>query len=103
MTQRLGAALSGLLLLAGATAGCKSEREAERQDASPRVSTPSLQAPSPDARSTADAKALAAYRGMWSAYAAAGETADPTRGDLAQYTTGEALKALSGALDGYRK
>jgi hypothetical protein len=52
---------------------------------------------------SADAKALAAYCGTWNAYATAGAVADPTHGDLAQYTTGDALSALTKGLDGYRE
>lgn len=103
MMQRFGAVMTGLLLLAGATAGCSEDRQQDRGNTSAPAPVPSLRAPSQDARSTADAKAIAAYRGMWNAYAAAGETADPTHGDLAQYATGDALESLTGALDGYRK
>lgn len=103
MMPRFGAAVTGLLLLAGATAGCTEDRQPERGNASSPAPVPSLRAPSQDASSTADARAIAAYRGMWNAYAAAGEVADPTHGDLAQYATGDALESLTGALDGYRR
>jgi hypothetical protein len=101
MMQRFGATVTGLLLLTGATAGCTEDRQPDRGNSSSPA--PSLRAPSQDARSTADARAIAAYRGMWNAYAAAGEVADPTHGDVAQYATGDALESLTGALDGYRK
>ncbi|GIM98252.1 hypothetical protein [Paractinoplanes toevensis] len=101
MMQRFGAVVIGSLLLAGASAGCSDDRP-QRQDAPPPASTPSLRAPSQDTPASADTKALAAYRGMWNAYATAGESADPTHGDLAQYTTGDALSALTKGLDEYR-
>ncbi len=100
---RFGAVVTGLLLLAGTTAGCTSDRQPDNTAPASRAPIPSLRAPSVDARSTADARAIAAYRGMWNAYASAGETAEPGHGDLARYTTGDALEALSGALDGYSK
>ncbi len=103
MMPRFGAVVTGLLLLAGATAGCTEDRQPDRGNVSSPAPAPSLRAPSQDARSTADAAAIAAYRGMWNAYAAAGAVADPTHGDLALYATGDALEALTGALDGYRK
>jgi hypothetical protein len=102
MMQRFGAVVIGSLLLAGASAGCSDDRP-QRQDAPSPASTPSLRAPSQDPPASADAKALAAYRGMWNAYATAGESADPTHGDLAQYTTGDALSALTKGLDEYRE
>ena len=101
--QRFGAAVTGLLLLAGATAGCTEDRQPDRGNASSPAPVLSLRAPSQDAGSTADARAIAAYRGMWNAYAAAGESVEPGHGDLARYATGEAFEALSGALDGYSK
>ena len=103
MMQRFGTAMTGLLLLVAATAGCTPDRQPDSGNTSSPAPAPSLRAPSQDSRSTADARAIAAYRGMWNAYAAAGEVADPAHGDLAQYATGDALEALSGALDGYRK
>ena len=103
MMQRFGAAVTGLLLLAGVAAGCTSDRQPDSAASASRAPVPSLRAPSEDARSTADAKAIAAYRGMWNAYASAGESVEPGHGDLARYTTGDALDALSEALDGYSK
>jgi hypothetical protein len=102
MMQRFGAVVIGSLLLTGASAGCSDSRQ-QRQDQPSPASTPSLHAPSQDTPASADIKALAAYRGMWNAYATAGEVADPTHGDLAQYATGDALSALTKGLDGYRE
>jgi hypothetical protein len=47
---------------------------------------------------TATQDALAAYRGMWRAYAAAGATGATSSPDLTRYTSGEALDALRVAL-----
>ena len=48
-------------------------------------------------------RAVAAYRGMWTAYAEAGQTADPTHPSLARYADGKALAALREALRGFRQ
>jgi hypothetical protein len=63
---------------------------------------PSLSAPPQSARGTADEQALAAYKGMWQAYAKAGLTANPDDPDLARYAAGKALKTLQKGLTGYR-
>lgn len=102
MIQRFGAVVIGSLLLTGVSAGCSKSRQ-ERQDPPSPASTPSLRAPSQDTQASADTQALTAYRGMWIAYATAGESADPTHGDLAKYTTGDALSALTKGLDEYRE
>ncbi|MEU7171477.1 MULTISPECIES: hypothetical protein [Micromonospora] len=46
--------------------------------------------------------ALAAYRGMWQAYAKAGLTADPNESDLARFASGDALTTLKKGLSSYR-
>ena len=64
---------------------------------------PSLSAPSLSGRALAEQRALDAYRGMWTAYAKAGLTANPDEPDLARYATGDALNTLVKGLTNYRK
>ncbi len=45
---------------------------------------------------------MAAYRGMWQAYAKAGLTANPDDPDLARFASGNALKTLQDGLSSYR-
>lgn len=64
------------------------------------ASTPAvpLDRPSSTAVDTARQNALAAYRGMWRAYADAGATGATSSPNLTRYTSGEALDALRVAL-----
>lgn len=64
--------------------------------------TPGVSAPQQDARGSAEELALAAYRGMWRAYAKAGLTADANEPELARYASGRALKTLTSGLAAYR-
>lgn len=57
---------------------------------------------SKDPEAKAKAEALKAYRGMWNAYAEAGETADHKSAKLILYTTGNARTRIVGTLYGYR-
>lgn len=101
--RRIGAWIIGVLWVPVVTVGCTADHPAARQPAAASsASTPGLRAPSPDARAAAQTAAVAAYRGMWVAYAEAGETADPTSHDLARYATGDALRSLTKALTGFR-
>nr|WP_227457245.1 hypothetical protein [Micromonospora purpureochromogenes] len=63
---------------------------------------PPVSAPAQDARGSAEEAALAAYRGMWQAYAKAGLTANPDEPDLARFASGNALKTLKNGLASYR-
>ena len=63
---------------------------------------PSLSAPPQSARGTAEQQALAAYQGMWQAYAKAGLTANPDDPDLDRYAADNALANLQKGLRGYR-
>ncbi|MFY1674045.1 hypothetical protein ACN27G_29515 [Plantactinospora sp. WMMB334] len=65
-------------------------------------SAPSLSAPPQSARGTAEQQALAAYQGMWQAYATAGLSANPDDPDLERYAAGTALQTLRDGLRGYR-
>ena len=64
--------------------------------------TPSLSAPPASTRGSAEQQALAAYHGMWQAYANAGLTADAEDPDLARYAAGNALRTLRNGLAAYR-
>ena len=92
---RITAAVVVLLALVGACHSTGSPKA--NQSAAPTVS-----APVPDARDAAEQAALAAYRGMWQAYAKAGLTANPDEPDLAKYATDRALKTLRGGLTDLR-
>ncbi|GAA3390308.1 hypothetical protein [Cryptosporangium minutisporangium] len=95
-------AARGLLLAALLAALCGA-LGCDRQSGSPRP-TPSPPAPSlsaspslpPDVAARNDA--VAAYTGMWAAFAHAGETADYKSPELPRYATGEALTRLVNAL-----
>ncbi len=96
------ASVCGLvLLLLGA---CKS---APGKSAGPS-GPPSLSAPSPaatslDPRSAAEQAALAAYRGMWQAFTAAGRTTNPHYDDLARFADGDAFNVLVAGLESNKK
>ena len=60
--------------------------------------SPTVSAPQQDARGTAEERALAAYQGMWRAYAKAGAAANADEPDLGTYASGEALKTLKDGL-----
>lgn len=65
--------------------------------------TPSLRAPSADARTSAEQAAVTAYRGMWAAFVSAGRVADPKHPDLARYAADDALRALVAAIESNKK
>ncbi|MFI6163092.1 hypothetical protein ACIA59_24460 [Micromonospora haikouensis] len=83
-------------LLAGCTGGGNPETEAG-------PTTPAVSAPSQDASGSAEELALNAYRGMWSAYAKAGLTANPDEPDLAKHVSGTALATLREGLSSARR
>lgn len=73
----------------------------------PTASTSTLRAPETSSSPYSDAvaagnKAIAAYRGMWTAYQKAGETADPNYPELQTYATSEALQTLTSGLTSVR-
>ncbi|GEM_PF-3594528 len=65
----------------------------------PGSATPTLQAPSLDARGLAEQRAVAAYRGMWQAFSKAGQTANAQDPDLSRYAADVALKTLVTGLE----
>lgn len=95
--RRWPATLAAGLALALTLAGCDGSKPSG--GSSP---TPSLSAPPQSARGTAEQQALAAYQGMWRAYAKAGLTADPDDPDLGRYAADTALQTLQKGLKGYR-
>lgn len=94
LSQRL--AIAVLLLGALLIAGCGKDTDAEDPNG------PSASAPVDDARGRAEKLAVAAYQGMWKAYAEAGRTANPDDPALDRYAGGQALKTLKDGLAALR-
>lgn len=72
-------------------------------DSPAAVTEPSDKSSSIDSTEAAQQQALAAYRGMWSAFAEAGRLADPQHPDLARYTAGDALELLVSGIEANRE
>lgn len=100
-TRRAGSKHPLILFLSitalAAPAGC----DGDTADSLPQPS-PTVSAPANDARGIAEERALAAYRGMWQAYAKAGLTANPDEPDLARHASDEALQVLKAGLASYQ-
>ncbi|WP_300015838.1 hypothetical protein [Pseudonocardia sp.] len=80
------------------TAGC-SVGTSPSPSPPPMPDTPSAQAsPAPSADDLAGQEALAAYRGMWDDFVAAGTTSDWQSTSLGRHATGQALTNLSRGL-----
>ncbi len=95
------ARLAGLpigLCLAAAVGACDGGKPAGDSP-----SATSASAPGQGPRGSVDEAALAAYRGMWQAYAKAGLTANPDEPGLARHATGQALSTLKTGLAKLRK
>lgn len=89
--------LGVLIAILLAAAGCA-------DTARPSVGTPTTSGPaSESADVSVEQSVLAAYEGMWRAYAKAGLTANPDEPALSRYTAGKALQTLTDGLAGYRK
>ena len=88
----MGAVMAMGLLTAGCNSGDPSSAPTQSPAPAPSV-TPSL-----SGSAVAERDALAAYRGMWDAWVAAGKTSNPDAPALRTYTSGEALKLIVGAL-----
>jgi hypothetical protein len=95
-----GTTLAVLALLGGSA--CKDASPATTPATAPQVSAPVTTRPAADSRADAERKALAAYRGLWKAYAKAGLTANADEPDLAEYAVDPALKMLRDALTGFK-
>ncbi|MDG4803618.1 hypothetical protein [Micromonospora sp. WMMD980] len=92
-TVPLGLCLAAMI---GACDGGDADNESP-----PPTPTPARQSDgSPDA--SREEAALAAYRGMWQAYAKAGRTADPNEPELVRFAGGDALATLKKGLSSYR-
>jgi len=64
----------------------------------PKPTAPSLTAPSLSGQALSEQQALQAYRGMWHAYAMAGQSTSSQNSDLDRYTDADALAALKAGL-----
>jgi hypothetical protein len=93
IAQTLAAIVAGYCV-AGAAAGCGSSAAAYD------VASPSASASvrSPQSLDDPRARILAAYTGMWQAFAASARTGDYQPGALQPYAAGEALSVLTHAL-----
>ncbi|MFI7208442.1 hypothetical protein [Micromonospora aurantiaca (nom. illeg.)] len=95
--------LAGLpigLCLAVAVGACDGGKPAGD---SPSATSASAPEPGQGLRGSVDEAALAAYRGMWQAYAKAGLAANPDEPELARHATGQALSTLKTGLAKLRK
>jgi hypothetical protein len=93
------AAVVAVVLVAGCRGGTPT--------AQPTTDSTTMHAPSTSVSSAsgpvvAGDKAIAAYRGMWTAYQKAGETANPDDPNLATYATEGALQTLTSGLASVR-
>ncbi|SCG77867.1 hypothetical protein GA0070613_6393 [Micromonospora inositola] len=86
-------------MLLGSVGACRSTDTPKTNESA----APSVSAPAPDARDAAEQAALAAYRGMWQAYAKAGLTANPNEPNLPKFAGGNALQYLRNGLTAYRR
>ena len=89
--------IGGLLAVSAMTA-CDDEGEGPQAS-----SSPTLQAPTADARDVAEKRAVEAYRGMWRAFADAGAAGNPEHPDLPRFAEGTALRALVSGLQANKK
>lgn len=78
--------------------GCTSNGQARH---TPSGAAPTA-SPSEDPAAQARAAAIEAYKGMWDAFAEAGETADQKSPKIRRYATGNARTRIVAALLGYR-
>src|SRR4051812_32007855 len=92
--SRVGSAVVSLLLACLVASSCDSGTAPRSKRPSPSLSASRSVGP----REAAEQAALAAYRDMWGAAAAASKTSNPDAPDLRRYATGDALKLLVGAL-----
>lgn len=88
--------LVGVAMVPVLLAGCSSDK-VESPLPHPSSSSPSP-APSPRPNVGAEDEALAAYRGMWSAFVQAAKTSDPEAPGLRRYASDNALKLITSAL-----
>lgn len=77
-------------------AGCNSGKHRTTPDPTSAASPSSAASLGSDASARRDA--VAAYRGMWAAFVAAGKVADPDAPDLRKYASDQALRLIVNAL-----
>ena len=87
----IGVAAASMLL-----AGCNSGKHRTPPDSTSAASPSSAASLGADAAARRDA--VAAYRGMWAAFVAAGKIADPDAPDLRKYASDQALRLIVNAL-----
>ncbi|MEC3978896.1 hypothetical protein [Amycolatopsis sp. H20-H5] len=95
---RTGAAMALPAAAAFLMAGCSGPSPAETNTSASMPSTLSSAPPPASPDNSAKTKALAAYRGMWQDFVAAGQSSDWQSPTLGQYATGVALTNLSRGL-----
>lgn len=95
LSRRLAAGLAAASTLLGA--GCTSSKP----DGKP--SAPPTAVPTSASGTAAERDALAAYTGMWTAMARAGEIPDPDAPELRQYAADKALARIVSVLVTYRE
>lgn len=98
ITRSTPRAALALIAMGLVLAGCHSPSRGGR----PGPLVTESPSPSPDKQGVAKRDALAAYTGMWNAFAQAGQVPDPDAPDLRRYAAGDALKRIVGVLVVYR-
>ncbi|GAA0479825.1 hypothetical protein Aca07nite_87750 [Actinoplanes capillaceus] len=98
MTERRRCASPVIVVMVATLAACNGQGAPD-----PIVSSPPVLLPAPTESVPPTEAALAAYRGMWQAYAKAGATADPDEPSLATYSSGDALQVLQSGLAELRR
>jgi hypothetical protein len=93
--------MAGLLLAVSSMTGCADDGRPS-STASPSPS-PSMRAPTADARDIAETRAVEAYRGMWRAFADAGAAGNPEHPDLPRFADEAALRVLVSGLQANKK
>jgi hypothetical protein len=86
----------GVVAVGALLAGC-SGGSGKTPTSTPSPAVPST-APSLSPGATAERDALAAYRGMWDAFVAAGKVSDPDAPDVRKYASDQALRLIVNAL-----
>lgn len=96
IAMRAAAAAAGIVLLVTSITACSGSSTSPTATGTPSaVASPSL---APSKRDVAQSAALAAYRGMWADFVAAGVTSDWQSPRLGDHATGLALTNLSRGL-----
>ncbi|GAA1025799.1 hypothetical protein GCM10009557_01150 [Virgisporangium ochraceum] len=91
---------ASILVVVAVVGGCSKDDDPDVEQPPSPTGAP---ASSADARGAAERDAVAAYRGMWDAFVAAGKTADPDAAALRTYASDDALKLIVTALLQHRQ